>query len=743
VRDLGILQAMRILLAIPLAACAAPAPTKPPATRPPEPTSTASTTPAAPAPAPAAARAFAYPTARTGNVVDTLHGAQVADPYRWLEDMDSTDARAWITAENTLTDSYLAAQPWRTAFRERITQLVSYESFGRPFHRGRRQFWIHRDGQRDQPEVWTAASLDAKPSVLLDANTFSTDGSLAFAGLSVSPNGERIAYGMAIGGGDWQKWRIRDVATGKDLPDELEHIKYYAPAFTRDGTGLYYSRFPAPPPGKELVETDHDCKIYFHRVGTPVASDKVVYEHTDHPTWQFDVEVTRDGRYLVITTGDGQVGDRGEELVSYLDLSRRGAVPVPLIDRYDAEYIFAGNDGPVFYLQTTLGAAHKRVIAIDVRTPARDRWKEVVPEGTEAIDTVGLGGRQIFVTRLKDAHAAVTAYDLRGKKLRDVALPGLGTAFGFSGAPEDKEAFYWFGSFTVPGTIYRYDFKTGASTLWKAPTVAFDPSTLETRQVFFPSKDGTKVPMFITAKRGLALDGSHPTMMTAYGFGGLSSTPFFDPSDIVWLERGGISVLVNIRGGGEYGEAWHLAAKGTHRQTGFDDFIAAGEWLIANKYTSAAHLGAIGTSGGGMLVGAVLVQRPDLFGAVVPIAGVLDLLRFHLFGQGAGWQGDLGSLDNPTDFAFLRTISPLHNVRAGTRYPATFIITSDHDVRVPPLHSYKFAAAMQAAQTAPAPVLMRVETESGHGGGSLRSQRIEQTTEILTFLAANLGLPRE
>jgi len=737
---------MRLPFAIILVGCAAPAgaPRQPAALDP---------APAA-APAPAVApsevqpvhAAFAYPPAHRGDVVETHHGVAVADPYRWLEDMASGEAQRWVAAENALTDGYLAKLAGREALRARLTELVSYEAFSLPARHGARYFWLHSDGNHDQPMVMTAAALDAPPSVLLDPNTIAgaVDGRLTLAGSAASPNGTRLAYGLAAGGGDWQTWHVRDVATGKDLPDQLEHIKYYRPAFTHDGTGLYYSRFPAPPPGKELVETDHDCKVYFHRIGTPADQDAVVYQRPDHPTWQFDVEVTRDGRYLVITTGDGQVGDRGEELVSYLDLRRPGgapvALPVALIDRYDAEYLFVGSDGPVFYFLTTLGAAHKRIIAIDTRAPARARWRDAVPEGANAIESARVAGRQIFVTTMQDAHHAVAAYDLSGTRLRDVALPGLGSTYGFGGNPDAKETFYEFTSFTVPGAVYRYDLATGASTLWRAPAVPFDAAAFETRQVFFPSKDGTKVPMFLTAKRGLAQDGTNPTLITAYGFGGISSTPAFDPTLIPWLERGGVLGLVNIRGGGEYGEAWHLASRRTHRQIAFDDFVAAGDWLIANHTTTAAHLGAIGTSGGGMLVAGAAMQRPELFGAVVPIGGVHDLLRFQLFGQGAGWQGELGSPDDPAEFAVLRATSPLHNVRAGARYPAIFVVTSDHDVRVAPLHSYKLAAALQAAQAGPAPVLMRVETESGHGGGTTRSQAIEQSTEILGFLAANLGL---
>jgi prolyl oligopeptidase len=734
-------RGMRTAIALLVVGCSAPATSPAPAAIPhPVPPPAAQAQPQQPPP-PAHA-GLSYPRARSGDVTDTFHGVTIADPYRWLEDMGSQDTRQWVRDENALTDSVLATLPGREALHKRIAELISFESFRAPTRRGGRYFWVHGDGKRSQPTVWTAAALDAEPSLLLDPNTISTDGSLAFAGLSISHSGKRVAYGLSIGGGDWQNWRLRDVATGRDLPDELEHIKYYRPELTQDGAGVYYSRFPAPPPGKELVETDHDCRIYFHKIGTPADRDTVVYERPDHPSWQFDPVITRDGRYLVITTGDGQVGDRGVELVSYIDLQRPGK-PVALIDQYDAEYRFLGNDGPTFYFVTTLGAANKRIIAIDIRRPARDRWQQIIPEGPNAIQGAGLVGHQLIITTLQDAHHAVAAYDLHGKKLRDVELPGIGSAPGFGGGPDDKEVFYTFAGFTVPGAIYRYNLATGASTLWKQPQVAFDPSMFETTQVFFPSKDGTKVPMFITAKKGLPHDGANPTILTAYGFGGISQTPRFDAARVAWLERGGVYALVNIRGGGEYGEAWHLAARREHRQVAYDDFLAAGEYLVSSKVTSPAHLGATGGSGGGMLVAGALMQRPDLFGAVQPHAGVHDLLRFHLFGQGAGWQGDLGSVENPTEFAALRATTPLHNVRTGTHYPAVLLTTADHDVRVAPLHSYKLAAAMQAAQSGPAPILLRVETASGHGGGTTRAQAIEQQTERYAFFAANLGLKLE
>jgi len=680
-----------------------------------------------------------YPAAARGQVVEQHHGVAVPDPYRWLEDMQSPAARAFVEAENKLSDEHLGKIAVREALGKRILELLAYERVGLPSRSGKRYFWSFHDGRSPQTVIRSSATLDGDGTVVLDANDLSKDGSLVLAGF-VPSDGKYFAYGVAKGAGDWKTWHIRDLTTGRDLPDELPYMKYYQPVFTRDGSGIYYSRFPAPQPGTELTATDHDCKVYFHKIGTPADKDVVVYERTDQPSWQFQLHCTADHKYLVIAIGDGEVGDRNQEQIAYLDLDKPGAKVVPLIDKYDAEYEFAGSDGPTFLFKTTLDAPNKRVIAIDLRKPARDQWKTIVAQDTVAIEDADVVGKHLFVSAIHDVHSEVVEYDLKGKKLRAVALPGLGTVRGFHGhGTDDKETFYVFTSFTTPATGYRFDLATGTSKAWHPPKVAFDPGMFESKQVFFASKDGTKVPMFITMKKDAPLDGKRPVMMTAYGFGGVPSLPFFDPTAVAWLERGGVTALVNIRGGGEYGEAWHNASKTVHRQTGFDDFIAAGEWLIANKYTSREHLGIVGASGGGMLVGAVLVQRPDLFGAAVPIAGVLDLLRFQLFGEGAGWQGDMGSPDNPEEFAFLYKISPLHNVKSAA-YPPTLIITADTDVRVAPLHSYKFAAAMQHAQTGDAPILLRVETNSGHGGGGTLAQRVAQRADMMAFFAQHLGL---
>jgi prolyl oligopeptidase len=678
-----------------------------------------------------------YPLAPPGDVVEKHFGIALADPFRWLEELDSPQTRAWVNAENQLTDRYFAAIPGRAQLRARLAELRQVPSFNLPVRRGGRYFWIYRDGRSAQPVVMSAATLNGPPRVLFDPNLLSSDGSLAFYRMAVSDDGTLLAYGLSPGSGDWTTWHVRNVASGKDLPDQLEHLKYYDPVFSHDGKGLFYSSFPAPTAGKELTEPDHDDRVYFHRLGSPTSDDELVYARPDHPTEQFHPQISRDGRYLVITIGDGEVDDRGVEQVAYKDLARHGK-PELLVRNYDAQYLFVGSAGPLFYFITTGGAANKRIVSIDSRAPLQAA-KVVVPESKLAIQDAKVIGERLLVTFMQDAHSVCTAFDLTGRKLREVALPGLGSEWDFDG--DESEGFYSFESLTEPATIYRYDFATGLSAAWQEPALPFEPSAFETKQIFFASKDGTRVPMFVTSKRGLALDGALPTLITGYGFGGVPNLPDYAPSNIAWLERGGVSVLVNIRGGGEYGEDWHKAAWREHRQTGFDDFIAAGQWLIANRYTSREHLGAVGTSGGGMLVAAVTMQRPDLFGASVPIAGVHDLLRFQLFGEGAGWQGDLGAPDgSASEFAFLKSISPLHNVRPGTSYPPMLLITADHDVRVAPLHSYKFAAALQAAQAGSAPIALRVDTQSGHGGGATALQRVTRDAEVLAFFAHNLGM---
>jgi prolyl oligopeptidase len=684
---------------------------------------------------------LAYPTAHKGDVVDTYFGIKVADPYRWMEKIDAPDTRAWVTAEDALTASYISAIPARDVFANRLTALFDHETYSEPFHEGDHYFYLHNQGLQPQSVLYTADSLDGTPRVLLDPNALSTDGSVVLANLAMNRDGSILAYSLSQGGSDWEEWHLRDVASGKDLADVLKWSKYYAVAFTPDGKGLYYSHFPAPPAGHELDETDHDNKVYYHVVGTAQDADVLVYETPAQPDRQFQPYVTRDGHTLVLAMGLGEVGDRDLEEVAVGDLTKGPTPPItPIIQGFDARYDYAGAEAPYLYFTTDLDAPDGRVIAIDPSQPARSAWKEIIPQGTDAIEGVSLVHHQLVVHRLQDARSAVALYGLDGKKVRDIDLPGLGVAFGFGGEPDDTETFYTFMSPTTPPTVYRYDLVAGKTTLYRQPKVAFDPADYETDQVFYPGKDGTKIPMFVAHRKDVGLSAETPLLLTGYGGFDISMIPYFDPSAIAWMEQGGIYALADIRGGGEYGEAWHQAAMTVHKQTTFDDFIAAAEWLIENHYTSTPKLAIEGGSNGGLLMGACLTQRPDLYGAVLADVGVLDMLRFDKFGQGQGWEGDYGSPSDPDDFKALYAYSPLHNVHVGTHYPATLITTGDHDTRVFPAHSYKFAATLQAAQGGPAPILIRVEVESGHGGGGTTQQQIDQTADSYAFAAKALGM---
>jgi len=676
-----------------------------------------------------------YPAAKRGDTAETVGTLTIADPYRWLEDMTSAETKAWVTAENQLTDSELATFPARSSLRTRLTELLGQERTFPPLHIGGRYVWRRNDGIHDLPYVMTAATLDEPGTVLLDANTLAEHGKISFAGTRFARTGALFAYGTAEGGGDWQIWRFRDSATSADLPEQLSNIKYYPPVIVPGG--VYYSAFPAPPKGQELTVSDHDCKVFFHKLGTPVASDKVVFERTDQPSWQFRLESTSDDKHVVISIGDGEVGDSGQYQLAVLEVASN---EVKLIeDHFANEYVYLGNRDAKLYFLTDEKAPHKRIAAFDLATKA---WQPVVAETGFAVDEAALAGSSILTSEMHDARSVVVQYDLAGKKVRELELPAIGSAYPVGAEAGERAAFVYFTSFAYGTQPLRVDLDAGKVAPWHAPKLGFDPAAFETQQVFVTSKDGTKIPMFVTMKKGAARDGSHPTLLTGYGFGGISLTPYFNPAMIAWMERGGAYALVNVRGGGEYGQAWHDAGKLGNEQNKLDDFNAGAAWLAANGIATRDKVGAIGTSGGGFLVAASVVQHPELYGAVIPIAGVLDLLRFQLFGEGAGWQADLGHPAVPAELAWLYKISPLHNVRPGTHYPAMFIVTSDHDVRVAPLHSYKFAAAAQAAQAGPAPVLLHVEVDTGHGESGDLSKRVEQEADILAFAAKYLGMER-
>jgi prolyl oligopeptidase len=675
-----------------------------------------------------------YPPARKSDQVDDYHGVKVADPYRWLEDLDSEETRAWVEAENKLTFGFLASIPERNTIKERLTKLWNYEKYGIPFKEGNRYFYTRNSGLQNQAVLYTVTSLDGQPQMILDPNTLSADGTVALAGMQVSPDGKLLAYSLSASGSDWQEWKVRDAETGKDLSDHLKWVKFSGVSWTRDGKGFFYSRYDEPK-SDTLKATNYFQKIYYHKLGTPQAEDMLVYERPDQKDWLLTGTVTEDGNYLVITVYEGtDVKTR----VYYKDLKAKETPVIKLLDNFDAAYTFIANEGTRFWFQTDSESPRGKIIEIDTSNPARSNWKVVVPESKEALQTVSFVNHKFILNYLKDAYTQVKIYDTAGKLVNEVAFPGIGSAEGFGGKATDKETFYSFTGFTTPTTIYRYDMTTGKSTVFRQPKVDFNPADFETKQVFYTSKDGTKVPMFITHKKGLKLDGNNPTYLYGYGGFSVSLPPVFSVGNLVWMEMGGVYAQPNLRGGAEYGEEWHQGGMKLKKQNVFDDFIAAAQWLIDNKYTSTPKLAIGGGSNGGLLVGAALTQRPDLFGATLPAVGVMDMLRFQKFTIGWAWVSDYGSSDNPDDFKALYVYSPLHNIKPGTSYPPTMITTADHDDRVWPGHSFKFAAALQAAQGGSAPVLIRIETKAGHGAGKPTSKIIEEIADRWAFLVKTL-----
>ncbi|MBI3844130.1 MAG: S9 family peptidase, partial [Planctomycetes bacterium] len=592
------------------------------------------------------------------------------------------------------------------------------------------------DGLQNQSVLYWAPSLDAEPKVLLNPNTLTADGTIALEGTAVSEDGKFLAYGLRSSGSDWIEWKVRDIDTGTDLADDLKWIKFSGVSWTKDGSGLFYSRYDEPNAATMMEAANYYQKLFFHRVGTAQSEDVLVYQRPDQKEWGFMPRVTEDGRYLVIQVWKGT---EDKYLIYYKDLMEAADSPVvELIREFEADFTFVGNDGPVFWFKTDLAAPRARIIAIDTTAPDRTNWREVVPQADETLLGATVAGDHFIASYLKDAHSHVRVFRLDGQLEREVALPGIGTASGFQGRRNDPETFYAFTSFTTPTTIFHYDVSNGASTVFRKPTVAFDPDAYETKQVFYASKDGTRIPMFISHRRGLKLDGSNPTLLYGYGGFNISLTPAFSVENLVWMEMGGIFAQPNLRGGGEYGEAWHLAGTKAQKQNVFDDFIAAAEWLIANEYTSTPKLAISGHSNGGLLVGACLTQRPDLFGAALPGVGVMDMLRFHKFTIGWAWTSDYGSSDDPAQFKALYAYSPLQNIKPGTHYPPTLVTTADHDDRVVPAHSFKFAATLQAAQTGDAPILIRIETKAGHGAGKPTAKQIEEAADTWAFLVRAL-----
>jgi prolyl oligopeptidase len=693
------------------------------------------------------------PPARVSDVVDDYHGTRIADPYRWLEDTTSTETAAWIKAENSVTFAYLQRLPQREAFRRRLTELWNYAKVDVPVRVAGRLYFTMNSGLQNQAVLYEQADLKGTPKVILDPNVFSKEGATAVMSHAVSPDARRLAYATSIGGSDFSELRVRDLASGQDLPDRVQWVKVSNTVWTEDGRGFFYSRYPAPPPGAALTAANANHKLYYHTVGTAQEADRLVLEVPEHPDWIFVPFMGSDGRYLFISVTRGTETRRR---LYYLDLKNPkqpdlAAPVIRLIDQADANYVPVGVKNGVLFALTDLGAPNHRVIAIDLAKPDRAGWTTIVPEARDAIDGAALGypnfgatlaGNHLVVNYLKDVRTRLAVFRLDGTPEADVPLPGPGAVSIFSGAlsarADTEELFFGFASFLTPTTVYRYTFN-GRPVPFVTVTTPFNAVPFETTQVFYPSKDGTRIPMFITARKGLVRDGSHPTLLTGYGGFSITIAPAFAPEYAAWLDAGGILAVPNLRGGGEYGEKWHAAGQFERKQNVFDDFIGAAEYLIRERYTSAAHLAIQGASNGGLLVGAAMTQRPDLFAAAVPSVGVLDMLRYHRFTIARFWISEYGSSEDPAQFTYLRAYSPLHNVRSGVCYPATLVTTADHDDRVVPGHSFKFAATLQAVQPCAHPVLIRVETTASHGYNPT-DKRIAELADIFGFMASWTGL---
>ena len=669
--------------------------------------------------------------------MDVIHGVRVADPYRWLEDIDSDETRAWIEAQNDLTFTYLNSIPLKEKIRRRMEELWNYEKFDVPVKYGGRYFFTRNDGLQNQSVLYWMESLEVEPRELLDPNGLSEDGTVALMEYSVSDDGKLLAYGVSASGSDWREWRVREVDTGRDLEDHLMWTKFTPAAWTPDCEGFFYSRFDPPEEGMTFKEANYNQKLCYHRIGATQSEDVLVYERPDHKEWRFRGDVTDDGRFLVITVTRGTLRENG---VFYIDLEDGEWEVRELLKEFDSKYDFVGNDGTVFFFTTDLEAPMSRVIAVDLSDPLPSSWREVIPESRDSLRGVSFINDRFIAVYLHDVKSQILVYDMGGIQVGEVELPVIGSVTGFTGKRMDSETFYHLTGFTTPGTVYRYDAETGESSVFREPEIGFDPGEYVSEQVFYESKDGTRVPMFVCHRKGLKKDGNNPTYL--YGYGGFNNalTPRFNVRNLVWIEMGGVFAQANMRGGGEYGKSWHEAGTKLKKQNVFDDFIGAAEWLIDRGYTSTPRLSISGRSNGGLLAGACLVQRPDLYGVVLPIVGVLDMLRFEKFTVGWGWVSDYGSVDNPDEFKALLAYSPYHNIKPGTKYPPTLVTTGDHDDRVFPAHSFKFASALQEAQAGPSPVLIRIDSKAGHGMGKPSSKLIEEYSDELAFIAENLGV---
>ncbi len=683
------------------------------------------------------AQKFDYPKPRRSDQVDNFHGTSVADPYRWMEDTETAEMKSWIEAENKITDAYIQAIPQRAKIKERLTELTNYERFGAPAKIAD-GFYIYtkNDGLQNQSVWYRAKSIDDPGTVFFDPNKLRADGTAALNGSNFTDDGKLWAYGVSEAGSDRTTWRVRNTVTGEDLPDTLAPNRQGVSAWLKDNSGFYYSSYAPVKKGEELKQTTLFQKIYFHKLGTPQSDDYVVYERPDNGEYFSSAEISEDGNWLLITVGKGT---ERMNMVYFKNLTMEKAPIVPLVENLENSWNFLGNDGSTFYFETDKDAPRGKVVSRNVLDRSMI-WKDVVPQSADTLSGVSFINNQFVLNYLQDASTQFKIYETSGKFVRDVKLPGIGSAGGFGGKRTDTETFYTYSSFNAPPTIYRYDMKTGESKVFRKAGVKFDPTQYEVERVFYPSKDGTKVPMFLTYKKGLKRDGINPTLLYGYGGFNISTTPGFSASRVAWLEMGGVYASACLRGGAEYGKDWWKGGSRLNKQNTFDDFAWAAKWLIANKYTSTPKLAIQGGSNGGLLVGATLNQHPDLFGAAIPQVGVMDMIRFDKFTIGWAWRSDYGDPTNPEDFKVMYAYSPYHNAKPGTKYPPTLVTTADHDDRVFPAHSFKYTAAMQHAQAGDAPVLIRIQTRGGHGAGLPTALAIEQQADIYAFLVKSLGM---
>jgi prolyl oligopeptidase len=686
----------------------------------------------------APASPLGYPATARDSQVDLYHGVQVADPYRWLEDIDSPQTRAWVSAEDKLSRGYLDSIAGRADLAERLRRIWNFERWSPPERYGPTWLYTHNDGLQNQSVVYVTQDPATAGRVLIDPNTLSKDGTVALRETSMSPDGRLFAYSLSEAGSDWQVWHVRDVATGKDLPDELHWSKFAGASWRKDGSGFYYTQYDPPKPGKALKSATEFQKLFFHRLGSAQSDDKLIYTRTDNPDWFINANVTDDDRYLVIQC---QMGTDERNTVAVQDLSKPGAPIVPIIAKPTATYDVIGNLGASLLVRTDDSAAHYRILRVDLAHPEPGAWHPVIAESADTIDSATLVGGQLIVHRLKDAHSAVDRYTPEGRLLGSVELPGLGTAEGFLGHEDDTRVYYKYSSFSTPPSVFAMELASGKTALWRSPHLeGFTPADFETQQVFYSSKDGTRIPLFITARKGTALSGDNPTILYGYGGFNVPITPAFSPMIATWLQIGGVYAVANLRGGGEYGRAWHEAGMKTRKQNVFDDFIGAAEYLSKSRWTRPGRLALSGRSNGGLLIGAVEEERPDIAAAAVPQVGVMDMLRFRQFTVGKAWEADYGSVDDPAEFNALYAYSPYHNAKSGVNYPATLIMTSDHDDRVFPAHSFKFAAALQHADPRGNPILLRVESRAGHGQGIPTAKLIDEVVDIYAFILHTFGM---